>query len=100
MTEQEYADLDLAVARAEIAAGQLDIKLSDYGFPTIMVDAERWEPFRPSVNAAHAWTIIEEHWPAIVLSLHRQYGDGWANLMARDVPLLAGFMRAYLAIRQ
>ena len=99
MTEKEYADLDLAVARAEIASGKLDIKVSDYGFPTIMVDDRQWEPFRPSVHAGHAWPIIEEHWPAIVARLHAQHGEGWANLMARDVPLLVAFMRAYLAMR-
>ena len=59
ITDADYDDLDLAAARAEIAAGQLDVKISDAGGPTIQDADGRWERFRPTVNAAHAWPIIE-----------------------------------------
>lgn len=59
MTDADYDKLDLDVARAEIAAGQFDIKIADTGRPTIQAADGRWEPFRPTVNAAHAWPIIE-----------------------------------------
>ena len=59
VTDAEYTQLDLAVALAEIAAGQLDVKISDAGVPTIQDAEGRWEPFRPTTNAAHGWTIIE-----------------------------------------
>jgi hypothetical protein len=99
MTDQDYADLDLAVARVEIAAGRLHVKVGELGLPVIRIDREHWEPFRPSKNAAHAWPIIEEHWPAIVSSLRARQGDGWPHLMGHDAPLLTAFMRAYVATR-
>lgn len=59
MTDLEYEELDLAVAHAEIAAGQLDVRIADSGIPTIQDVEGRWERFRPSVSWAHAGPIIE-----------------------------------------
>ena len=87
MTDAEHTALDLDVARAEIASGQLDVRISDAGVATIITSAGDWEPFRPSVNAAHGWTIIErEH---IDIVWNGGPGEG-----------LVAAMRAYLASRR
>ena len=71
-------------SRAEIAAGTLDVRISDSGRPTIMTAEGGWEAFRPSVNAAHGWTIIERE--RIPVAWYGQPGEG-----------LVAAMRAYLA---
>jgi hypothetical protein len=93
------SELDTAVARAEIASGALDVRLSDAGRPTIAVDSGRWESFRPSVSWAHGGPIIENqqiclaytkgHWAAF---LHRSPD----HIVRGRTPLIAA-MRAYVA---
>jgi hypothetical protein len=91
-------ELDVAVARAEIAGGALDIRLSDAGIPTIATEDGGWEPFRPSVNWVHAGPIVEREWTAIVAELREWYGDQWANPNDLDrAEMLLWLMRAYVA---
>jgi hypothetical protein len=98
-------ELDIAVARAEIAGGALDVKLSDAGMPTIATESGGWEPFRPSVSWAHAGPIIEAaritlvaqgfepyHWIALV----ETDSTGGAGPLTGHTPLVAA-MRAYVA---
>jgi hypothetical protein len=101
MTDAEHAELDLAVARAEIAAGLLDVKLSDAGTPTIQTEAATWEPFRPSCSWTHAGPIIQrDH---ISLDWDEDAGQWYAQLVhvteSSPMPLVAA-MRAYVASRR
>jgi hypothetical protein len=95
--------LDVAVARACIAAGDVDLKISDAGRATIF-DAESgtWCHFRPSVNWAHAGPIIERDWPTIVCKLREWLGERWEASEAFEGDgrqLLCWFMRASVASR-
>jgi hypothetical protein len=93
-------EVDAAVARAEIAGGALDVRLSDTGTPTIMAGGG-WEPFRPSVNWAHAGPIIESHEICLACA-----GGRWVAFLLRSpddvsrgpTPLIAA-MRAYVACK-
>ena len=93
-------ELDIAVARAEIASGAFDIKLSDAGQPTIRTVDGRWEPFRPTLSWEHAGPIIERDWLHILAKLRDWCGDLWAE--PNDVGragMLLWLMRAYVASR-
>ena len=97
MTDAEYETLDLAVAGAEIAAGQSNIKITDAGLPIILNAKGRWEPFHPSVNWAQAGPIIERVGIDLVTG---QTGRWVANIgytisVIAETPLLAA-MRAYV----
>jgi hypothetical protein len=94
----EYAELDLAVAHAEVASGQVDMKISDAGVPTIQNAEGLSETFRPSVSWAHAGPIIaREH---ISLDWDEDAGQWYAQLAhcteSSPMPLVAA-MRAYVA---
>ena len=97
--ELDHLELHLAIARAEIADGQLDIRIADAGGPTIQDASGRWERFRPSVNWAHAGLVIERQWPVIVAKLQEWHGDGWPHAIGEGRDLLLWFMRAHLASR-
>lgn len=113
MTDTEYAELDLAVARAEIAAGQLDVKISDGGVPTIQDGSGRWETFRPSTSWTHGGPIIEREritlqchdggWEAYVDTEWSRGSDEvpqmWKGEGEGPTPLVAA-MQAYVASRQ
>jgi hypothetical protein len=96
----EGAELDLAVARAEILAGQLDIRLTEANTATIRDEQGIWVPFRPSSSWAHAGPIIERAGIAIALAAPHH----WTSFTYEDpsshhggrTPLVAA-MRAYVA---
>jgi len=101
------AELDAAVARAEIAAVQLDVRIT-HGGPIIQTDGGDWEAFRPSVSWAHAGPIIEREGIALLSAdpghCTAAVGAEWADgqlvrcrtLRAGPTPLVAA-MRAYVA---
>lgn len=95
--------LDVAVARACIAAGDVDLKISDAGRATILdADDLTWGHFRPSVNWTHAGPIIERDWRAIVCKLREWLGDEWGESKSFEGDgrhLLCWFMRASVASR-
>jgi hypothetical protein len=95
--------LDVAVARTCLAAGDMDVKISDAGRATIFdADGNTWCPFRPSVNWAHAGPVIERDWRAIVSKLHEWLGARWDTSHAFQGDgrqLLCWFMRAAVASR-
>jgi hypothetical protein len=103
----EGAELDAAVARTVIAAGQPGVQMT-HGGPIIQTGEGTWEMFRPSVNWAHAGPIIEREAIALLSSepghCTAAVGAEWANgefvrcrvLRAAPTPLVAA-MRAYLA---
>jgi len=89
--------LDMAVARAEIANGQRDVRISDAGRPTIQTASGAWEPFRPSLNWHHAGPLIEREriglqWQPNQMWLAIMWGRGGAY---GPSPLIAA-MRAYV----
>lgn len=108
MTKRSVRDLDLdlldvAVAKACLAAGDVDLKVSDAGRATILdADSGAWCHFRPSVNWAHAGPIIERDWPTIVSKLREWLGERWEASEAFEGDgrqLLCWFMRASVASR-
>jgi hypothetical protein len=104
VTLLEGSDLDLVVARAEIARGHPDIRLSAAGRPTIMAVGDGWEPFRPSICWSHAGPIIERERITLVpqASAPRHWIANWepipigAGPITGPTPLVAA-MRAYVA---
>ena len=108
MTKHQVRELDLdlldmAVARVGIAAGDVDLKVSDAGRATIFdADSGAWCHFRPSVNWAHAGPIIERDWPTIASKVREWFGERWeaSEAFAGDGrQLLCWFMRASVASR-
>jgi hypothetical protein len=92
--------LDIAVARAEIAGGVTDVRLSDAGRPTFLNVEGRWEAYRPSTSWTHAGPVIEQHWDAIAGQLSEWLGDRWPEAEAfRRGPQLHWFMQAFVASR-
>jgi hypothetical protein len=98
-TTLDHEELDLAVARVAINAGERCIRISRAGRPLILNSNGRWEPFHPTSNWAHAGPFIEVE----RISL-RPIGEGWAAGCSDDQgvstsrapsPLMAG-MRAYI----
>jgi hypothetical protein len=73
----DYATIDLAVARAEIAAGQMDIDVVQAGGPRILTADGSWEPFRPTVNVGHAWPIVEREGIAVGPVVAAPYPAVW-----------------------
>ena len=96
MTDQEYDELDLAVARAEIAAGQF-VEISDAGRPTVRDADGLCQPFRPSVNWSHAGPIIERERIQLGAFASGQWAASIRHLASAvgDTPLIAA-MRVYL----
>lgn len=97
MTNQDHIALDLAVARAEIAAGRHNIRIADAGVATIQDTDGDWELFRPSSNWTHAGPIIERVGIDLVTG---QTGRWVANIgytvsVIAETPLIAA-MRAYV----
>ena len=94
-------DLDVAVARTEIASGHLDVNVSDAGVPTIQDGDGRWETFRPTMSWAHAAPIIErEH---ISTDWDEDAGQWYAQLahITESSPvILVAAMLAYVASRR
>jgi len=90
------AELDAAVARAEIAAGQLDVQMT-HGGPLIQDDDGEWEAFRPSVNWAHAGPIIERAGIALLstdpghctAAVGAEWADGRLVLTSSPIQLIA-----------
>jgi len=98
MTDAEYEALDLAVARAEIAAGRLEIRITDAGRPTVLNAKGQWEPFCPSVNWSQAGPIIERVGIDLVTGQTSQWvaNIGYTISVLAETPLIAA-MRAYAA---
>lgn len=116
MTEEDYERLDVQVARATITAGYLPVRMDDTGRSTIMVEGNRWEPFRPSVQWSHGGPIIEQEriatiwmsdeWAAFLMPCKRNPrgydGHGYIDVDhydadgRGDTPLIAA-MLAYVA---
>src|SRR5262245_28491927 len=101
MTDAEHAELDLAVARAELAAGQFDVNVSGRRPPTIQTEAGTWEPFRPCCSWTHAGPIIErDH---ISLDCDDDAGQWYAqpgHVAESSATALVAAMRAYVASRR
>jgi hypothetical protein len=97
-SDQDLADLDLAVARAELARGGSDVRISDAGVPTIETPDGRWERFRPSTNWAHAGPIIEGVGIDLVTGQSGRWiaNIGYTVSVIAETPLVAA-MRAYMA---
>jgi hypothetical protein len=99
VTNQDYIALDLAVARAEIAAGQDNVRIADAGVATIRSTGGDWQLFRPSSNWTHAGPIIERVGIDLVTG---QTGRWVANIgytvsVIAETPLIAA-MRAYVQV--
>jgi hypothetical protein len=100
--ELDLTPLDVAVATACIAAGDMDLKISDAGRATVLDQGGGWVHFRPSVNWAHAGPVVERDWKAIVLKLREWLGEDWETSEAMEGEgrqLLCWFMRAAVASR-
>lgn len=95
----EYTELDVAAARAELAAGEWDIRIVNATRPSILNSRGRWEPFRPSTSWSHAGPIIERE----RIELQFRHGQ-WAACTGDEhnavgsTPLVAA-MRAYVVSR-
>jgi hypothetical protein len=95
VTNQEHIALDMAVARAEIASGQADVRIENDG--AAIQKGDGWEPFCPSSNWTHAGPIIERVGIDLVTG---QTGRWVANIgytvsVIAETPLIAA-MRAYV----
>ena len=93
--------LDVAVAKECIAAGDLDIKVTDAGNPATIFDADRnaWVHFRPSVNWAHAGPVIEGNWSCIAAKMREWLGERWGESsdLGGGRQLLCWLLRASVA---
>ena len=103
-TTLEGSELDFVVARAEVARGQMDIRLSDTGRSMIMAVGGGWESFRPSVSWSHGGPIIERERIVLIpqATEPRHWIANWeavpigARPITGPTPLIAA-MRAYVA---
>jgi hypothetical protein len=93
----QHAQLDLAVARAEICRGEWDVRLLNGKSPAILNSKGRWERFRPSTSWAHAGPIIEREFIGLKCETGRWYASiGDIHGRFEHAPLIAA-MSVYVS---